>query len=284
MKKYQIKILISISIACAVTVWWLVSQLALHGPRIVFISVGLGDAIFIEDSEGNQILIDTGPDASVVRGLGKILPVWDRSLDAVFLTHAHADHVGGFTYLSDQYSVKHVYLNAQEYVSPIYEAVFTTLQEHKLPVSTFLAGDTIRTKDLTITSHWPKSGFDPQGPVNDSSMVLLVKLAQVTSLLTSDVELARQEFFDITAKVGNIDILKMPHQGNKRSVNQEVLRRIDPEVCVYSVGKNNFGHPDPNTVTLTKQYGAYVLRTDENGSIGIIPNPSSNYSIITKYD
>jgi len=61
--------------------------------HVNFYDVGQGDAIFIETMAGNQILIDGGPDSSVLQKLGKDLPFYDRSLDLVILTHPHADHI-----------------------------------------------------------------------------------------------------------------------------------------------------------------------------------------------
>jgi len=61
--------------------------------HVNFYDVGQGDAIFIETMAGNQILIDGGPDSSILQKLGKDLPFYDRSLDLVILTHPHADHI-----------------------------------------------------------------------------------------------------------------------------------------------------------------------------------------------
>ena len=57
--------------------------------------MGQGDAIFVEAPNGNQILIDGGPNKAVLRELSKQMPFYDRTIDAVILTHPHLDHYAG---------------------------------------------------------------------------------------------------------------------------------------------------------------------------------------------
>ncbi|MDP2932825.1 MAG: hypothetical protein Q8N81_01705, partial [bacterium] len=42
--------------------------------HIWFLDVGQGDAIFIQAPNGNQVLIDGGPDNKVLQELGRIMP------------------------------------------------------------------------------------------------------------------------------------------------------------------------------------------------------------------
>ncbi|PIZ45985.1 hypothetical protein CO180_02500 [candidate division WWE3 bacterium CG_4_9_14_3_um_filter_41_6] len=284
MNNHIITRMLPFAIAVCVTSWWLLGQMSLIGPRIVFLSVGNGDAIFIENSNGYQVLIDTGPDASVVRQLGSILPVWDRSLDAVFLTHAHADHIGGLSYVTNAYTVSKVYRNDQAYDSPLYKDLIDSLPYTSQVVKNFILGDTLEQGDVTITSLWPPRDFSPKTPVNDTAMVLYVTLRQVNILLTSDVELARSQFAGIVKQAGDIDVLKMPHQGNKVSVTDTVLWSLRAEVIIYSVGHNSYGHPDPGIVALTKSHTPYVFRTDEAGFVSVKPDVRGGYSVLTKYD
>src|SRR5436309_2731561 len=63
--------------------------------KIYFFDIGQGDSELIETPNGHQILIDGGPDGSVLRRLGQAMPFYDRSIDLVIATHPHADHIRG---------------------------------------------------------------------------------------------------------------------------------------------------------------------------------------------
>lgn len=64
-----------------------------------------GSAILVRSSDGAIILIDTGPDASILRALGKELPPWQRRIDAILLTSEKSAAVGGLPDVLNNYRV-----------------------------------------------------------------------------------------------------------------------------------------------------------------------------------
>jgi len=75
---------------------------------LAFFDVGQGDAIFFETPQGHQVLIDGGPDTTVLSRLGEVMPFWDKTIDLVVLTHPDADHVIGLVAVFASYEVKNV--------------------------------------------------------------------------------------------------------------------------------------------------------------------------------
>jgi len=69
------------------------------------LNVGQGDSLYIEGPTGIQVVVDGGPDGSLLRELPKVMPLFDRSLDAVIETHPDADHISGFIDLLKRYEV-----------------------------------------------------------------------------------------------------------------------------------------------------------------------------------
>ena len=70
------------------------------------LDVGQGDAILVEADDGTRVLVDGGGDPDVlVRRLDERVPIWDRRIDVVLLTHPHEDHVGGLAGLLPRYRV-----------------------------------------------------------------------------------------------------------------------------------------------------------------------------------
>ena len=62
----------------------------LNKPRFLevsFFDVGQGDAIFIKTPQRHQILIDGGPDSTILEKLGQEMPFWDKSIDMIILSH-----------------------------------------------------------------------------------------------------------------------------------------------------------------------------------------------------
>ena len=76
--------------------------------EVTFFDVGQGDSIFIETPQGHQILIDGGPDTTVLEKLGKEMPFWDRTIDLIILTHPEHDHMSGLIEVLKRYKVENI--------------------------------------------------------------------------------------------------------------------------------------------------------------------------------
>ena len=76
--------------------------------EVMFVNVGKADASIIKCGD-KAYIIDTGTEQSVPRLFGAINYLGIKSVEAVFLTHIHKDHIGGLSALLDNYTVGHVY-------------------------------------------------------------------------------------------------------------------------------------------------------------------------------
>lgn len=74
------------------------------GAEIYFLDVGQGDSELIQKGDF-QILIDGGPNDKVLAEIGRIMPLTDRKIDIIILTHPHADHLRGINLLLDRYTI-----------------------------------------------------------------------------------------------------------------------------------------------------------------------------------
>src|SRR3989338_4547291 len=96
-------IVLSIVTSC---IWYAVILEDRAGKLTVsFLNIGQGDSIFVDSPSGRQVLIDGGPERSVLRELSKIMPWYDRSIDVVIATHPDLDHIGGLPDVLARYSV-----------------------------------------------------------------------------------------------------------------------------------------------------------------------------------
>ena len=68
----------------------------------------------------------------------------------------------------------------------------------------------------------------------------------------------------------NCTVLKVPHHGSKNGLNQEWLQAVSPQVAVISAGRSNrYGHPDSSIVSMLRDAGIPLLRTDKDGTVSI---------------
>ncbi|MBI2025162.1 hypothetical protein HYT04_00020 [Candidatus Kaiserbacteria bacterium] len=75
---------------------------------VTVLEVGKGDAVLVQAPTHKTILIDTGPDASILRALGMTLPVWQREIDTVILTSSAARGAGGLPAAQSRYRISKI--------------------------------------------------------------------------------------------------------------------------------------------------------------------------------
>lgn len=61
-------------------------------------------------------------------------------------------------------------------------------------------------------------------------------------------------------KLGDLDLLKVPHHGAKAGLTQSIVNTLSPEVALISVGEHNrYGHPNPSTLEYLQEDGCAIL-------------------------
>ncbi|MBF1705791.1 MAG: MBL fold metallo-hydrolase, partial [Selenomonas sp.] len=86
---------------------------------VKMLDIGQGDAILIQTAEQN-VLIDTGDVDERDKLRAELDKAGVKKLDAVILTHPHADHIGGMEMLIDKYPIGIVYDNGMPSTSRVY--------------------------------------------------------------------------------------------------------------------------------------------------------------------
>ena len=232
--------------------------------------VGQGDAVFIRTPDGQNLLVDGGPDGQVIeQELGEALPFWDRKLDMVLLTHPDSDHLSGLISVVERYDVGQVVESPVEAETELSEAWRALLDEKDVPYREVEAGgwvDLGRGASLQILGPPEQAITGTSADRNNNSLVLKLTWGGISFLLTGDIEAAGEatlldERVDLRATV-----LKVAHHGSAYSTSQALLDAVRPVVSVISVGADNdFGHPAPST--LERLDDTIVYRTDQQGDV-----------------
>lgn len=79
-----------------------------HVLTVTVFEVGKGDAALMRSPRGKTLLIDTGPDAGILRALGNALPEWQRDIDAAIITGSAAGSAGGLSDIKNRYHISHL--------------------------------------------------------------------------------------------------------------------------------------------------------------------------------
>jgi competence protein ComEC len=245
------------------------------GPklRLTFFDVGQGDAALLEFPNG-RMLVDTGPyDEEYDAASWVLLPFFRRNgireLDAVVISHPHADHLGGLPALLCEIKIKKVFVCGVETNAPLEQLCEKLADSLRVPLSVLRAGDQLSdfapAQVLALHPRREETGF---GRLNDASVVVKVVFGQHAFLFPGDAEIESESHLLQTARVLDSDILKVGHHGSVTSSLPQFLNAVSPQWAVASVGRwNRFGHPDPEVITRFDSLAIPFLRTDQNGAV-----------------
>lgn len=240
---------------------------------LYFLDVGQGDSELLvlpgPHGETVRVLIDGGPDASVLRELGKVLGPADRRVDLLMMTHPQLDHFGGFTDVITRYDVGMFLGNGRKGDAKAYGGLHNALAEKKVPYLTLGEGDRIRYGDATITILSPSPSDTLDAELNTTCLVALLEYHGLRALYTGDidanVESRLVHDYNIQAQV-----LKVPHHGSRFSSSEAFLAEVSPSIAAIEVGaKNRYGHPTKDALNRLAAVGAHVFRTDQSGTVGV---------------
>lgn len=237
-------------------------------PEIVFLDVGQGDAILIQQ-DNFQIVIDGGGDTSVLYGLAKHMPWYDKTIERLILTHPHQDHLEGLLLILKKYKVEEVWYFPVEYEYSGYEYL---LKEYETLLQEVKAGDYIRYGDLYGIVLFPFEG-DPQRVrnVNNASVVMFFEIDEYKILLMGDAEMEVEEKLLDYEFLHGIDILKVGHHCSNTSTSEELLSFTQPSIAICSCGiLNKFGHPHYETLEKLKNANVQYLITYEEGDMKFV--------------
>ena len=253
------------------------------------LDIGQGDAILVQNG-GSTVLVDGGPDPAVLGRYLDSLRLNGDTVDAVILTHQHADHYQGLRELfaSRRHIVVRYFWENQD-PSPN-----VTLQRLRDSIASRVRQGSLTYRDTddpcangqpicTITLrggavvHIMRPDPKGRGANNRSVALKLVgpDSASFTMWMAGDAEHQALQWFDRSAKYAanpgmKVDVLKADHHGSCNGVTKRYLDLTRPSLLVVSLGAiNDYGHMHEQAKALYRQVGVPWYRTDQNGTITI---------------
>lgn len=271
-KKQKIGFLIFLFLTTIVVWVFVFTQESGKFLKMEFFDVGQGDAEFIETPQRQQILIDGGPDMSVLEKLGRAMPFYDRYIDLVILTHPETDHLNGLIEVLKRYNVGAVITTGIIRDTQEYKEWIGLLEEKRIPIFIAKAGGIIDFgNNINLNILYPFEGLAGKklSDTNNNSVVSQLVYGNFEALFTGDIEKSAENKL-ISAGVNlNSDILKIAHHGSKTSTSDVFLRAVNAILAVIEVGKDNsYGHPHREVLERLKNLN--ILQTGKDGDIKIL--------------
>lgn len=229
---------------------------------VMFMNAGQADCAVVH-SKGHTWLFDVGDDYTPA---ADYLDATALSVDAIFLSHPHADHAGGIASILERFQPRAIYVpagwfEAQEVASEVSDGI-AQAQSMGVPIVELSAGDTVELSgDATVDVYAPDGGAMPDA-VNDLSMLACFTCDGQRVLFTGDLSEDAEP-----AVIPDADILKVAHHGSDKATSARFLDACTPDIAVVSVGENNYGHPSDETLEKLAAEGAKVFLTRDCGAI-----------------
>lgn len=243
--------------------------------EIVSIDVGQGDSSLIISPEGKTLLLDSGgtlngDHSNFDIGEDVVSPyLWSRGiehLDAVAVSHTHADHAGGMPAIIRNFQPKEVWLPPGA----------DNRERNVLLAAAQREGAAIELRTTGQRYEWGGLNFEVLGPtggrefgdkvLDDDSMVLLIRHRKTSALFVGDI--GKRGEAELVSQQPHASLLKVGHHGSKTSTAPEFLAAVSPGYAIISVGRrNSFGHPRPEVLQRLSSAHIKTYRTDLFGAV-----------------
>jgi len=238
----------------------------------IFFDVGQGDSFFLNSPE-IKILIDGGPDNSVLEKLASHLNYFSREIDFVLISHFHDDHFFGLIEVFKRYKINNLIYSSENDDNKILKTIVINnesdyLKKYRgikkiISISSIL---NISKKDINVKIYSPI--YFKAKTNNNNSLLTIIDINNLKILLSGDNE---KEIENLQIKSGidlRADIFKVSHHGSLTSNTINFLNKIKMKQAVISVGADNrFNHPNEKVIERLKSVNSLIYRTDTMGDV-----------------
>ncbi len=243
------------------------------------LDVGHGQAILIQLPGKTNILFDAGSLYANDIGIRIVSPYLDyigiRNIDALIISHNDTDHINGIPEVVKNCNVQSVYANNAFFDMKdtwgTAKFLNNSLTEKRFEIKRTESQIKL-SSSAEIEILWPnEQNYNSKDlSDNDRSLVSLIKFTGTKILLCSDIEeFAQKELLRLYPDL-HADVVVVPHHGSTATLDVEFLKHLDPDVLIYSRGRDRYGKTRRDMdSTRYLPFEAMSLCTSKDGAITI---------------
>ena len=239
--------------------------------HVTALDVGQGESVALL-SRRHGVLVDCGSSNSYISAgdvaADYFLSAGIRRLDAVVLTHYHADHANGLALLLARVGVDALYLPDIAEEDGEKSEVLALAERYGVEVRYVTEETQTAVGEASLTLYPPVG----EGGENELGLTILCSAGEFDTLITGDMDSRTERVLVSSYPLPDIEVLLVGHHGSRYSTSEELLETVTPEVGVVSVGSNSYGHPTRDALLRLTDAGVTVYRTDLQGNIYITVN------------
>lgn len=250
--------------------------------QVYFLDVGQGDSMVITASSGEVVMIDSGPDESLI--LQKLRTLNISHIDLLIASHPHTDHITGMDTIIDTYQSRGFVDIGIPHTTKAYECLIRIIQNNNL--NYYQATERKISLGLLIFHILPPANpYLENSELNNNSAVIRLDYGKVSFLFPGDIESEREsQLLTQSRNQLNVDILKVPHHGSFDASSSGFIQAVNPDVAIISCGEDNlYGYPHQETLQTLQENGIKTYRTDRHGTI-LIQTDGNSYQVIPETD
>jgi competence protein ComEC len=244
------------------------------------LDVGAAQCLLICGPSGSQVMVDAGTQVTASgvtpaarrRVLQYLALAGVRRLDALIISHPHADHCNLAATVLQAVPVARLLIGPEIEPEATWQEVLAAARRAGLQPLPAQAGGRLdlghgAVLDILEPTFLLHGTADD---ANNNNLVLRLSYGEVSALLPSDLQHEGEArlLTDYAARPGLLrcTVLVAAHHGSKYSNSEQLVRAVDPQVVLLSCGRG-YQAPRAEGLAVFQRLGLPTWRTDQSGTI-----------------
>lgn len=248
------------------------------------LEVGNADCFLFKQGD-KAMLIDGGEPDDADHIVSYLHTHGVERLEAIVMTHPHADHIGGLERVVTDYNPKTVYYAAIpdgiEAITPMHTRLLDAIHKANAVMCDASDGVTFTLGTAQVELFRPNVVSED---ANEYSLITRVTFGEERLLFMADALEKAQTALMNSGMDLRATVLKISHHGGKVKTTEAFLDRVQPSLALLSCGADNtYRHPHKETMAALRERGIDCCRTDVSGDTVIVFDGQGKHFITTTH-